>query len=67
MIEIRSHSVYANTDEEAAAVQMAVPMLVYATTQMNYRYRLALPNYQFLAGEQKEILHAVARLYNENP
>jgi len=59
--------VYVSTDEEAAAIQMAVPMLVHVTTQMNYRYRLTLPAHDFITGKQREILLAVARLYNENP
>ncbi len=66
MIEIRSHSVYANTDEEAAAVQLAVSELTRRDTETAYEYRFTLPSYQMLTKEQREILYAVARLYNEN-
>jgi len=66
MIEVGAYSVYVSTDEEAAAIQMAVPMLVYVNAQMKYEYRFTLPTYQMLTKEQREILCAVARLYNEN-
>lgn len=66
MIEVGAYSVYVSTDEEAAAIQMAVSELTRRDTETSYEYRFTLPTYQMLTKEQREILYAVARLYNEN-